>query len=90
MDPVVPDATSGQYLRHYYLQANRHAGKEMEDCTVDLERGQGHELFEHLSENSTIALKACAAFPGWLNHVESARVQLWKADYQRSPLEKKP
>jgi hypothetical protein len=71
--------------RTYHLQRNRHAGKEMEDYTITLDKWHGHELFEDLCTDDSIVLMAYAQFPGWANHIDSACLQLWMADYRRVP-----
>ena len=83
--PLPDESTCGLAPRSYRLQYNRHAGEEMEDYTIILDKSQGHRFFEDLSENDSIALVACTRFPGWRNHVESANLQLWKADLRRIP-----
>ena len=75
----------GLMPKRYRLQCNRHAGKKMESYNLNLDKSHGHQLFEDLSENDSIALMACAQFSGWQNNVESANLQLWKADLRRAP-----
>ena len=71
--------------RTYRLQHNRHAGKAMESYIFHLDKSQGHSLYDDLCENDSFALMAYAMFPGWENHVKSASLQLWKADFHGLP-----
>ena len=47
-------------------QSDWHAGREMEACCVELERREGHAVFEHMGLGNR--LMACARFSfkgGW-------------------------
>lgn len=66
--------------RKHFLQHNERAGKEMKDYHIELRKMEQHELFRDLKAGDQIVLMGGAAFPGWVNYVESARLQLWTAD----------
>ncbi|KAG7001457.1 hypothetical protein G7Y79_00031g065720 [Physcia stellaris] len=56
------------------LQRNRHAGREAEEYTVELD--QSHGMFESLEEKDEIAIWARAMYPGWQNCVYNANIDL--------------
>ena len=60
------------------LQENRHASRVAESYRVELEAGKG--ILEDLKEGEEIALVACAMYPGWVNNVEEASLELWEED----------
>lgn len=60
------------------LQDNRHAGRVAESYRIELEAGQG--ILAELKEGWEIALWASAQFPGWVNNVEEASMELWEVD----------
>lgn len=60
------------------LQANRHASRVAESYRIELEAGEG--ILAELREGWEIALWASAQFPGWVNHVEEASMELWEED----------
>ncbi len=64
--------------RRQHLQYNRHAGRLAESYRCELEVGQG--ILRDLKEGDRIALLAFAMYPGWVNHVELAGLEIWKLD----------
>ena len=60
------------------LQANRHASRVAEAYRFELEAGQG--ILQKLKEGDEIALLANAVFPGWVNNVEEAGMEIWEED----------
>ena len=58
----------------YELQRNRHAGKEFE--RYEIRYGMGDELVDGLGEGSVIELWMCARYPGWMNRVSSAVIDM--------------
>ena len=60
------------------IQRNRHAGKEMEKYCTEFHADS--ELMQSIEEGDTIELHACAQFPGWLNIVRGAQIQIWSVD----------
>lgn len=60
------------------LQENRHAGRVSESYRHELEAGQG--ILANLNEGWEITLWACAQWPGWVNNVEEASMELWEVD----------
>jgi hypothetical protein len=65
-------------IKRQHLQANVHAGRLVKPYRVELEAKQG--ILQDLEEGDEIALLACASFPGWVNHVEGAGIELWEVD----------
>ena len=74
------DVNSNDRAGKYLLQRNEQAGKEMKGYHIELRKTEQHELFRNLRVGDRIGLVECAAFPGWVNYVESARLQLWMVD----------
>ncbi|KAL9120211.1 MAG: hypothetical protein Q9187_003236 [Circinaria calcarea] len=74
------DVDAADRPQKYHLQHNEQAGKEMKDYRVELRKAEHHEFFMDLRAGDRIALMGCAAFPGWVNYVESASLQLWMVD----------
>ncbi len=64
--------------KRQHLQTNRHAGRLAEAYRCELEAGQG--ILRDLKEGDKIALLAFAMYPGWVNHVEKAGLEIWKVD----------
>ncbi|KAL9611418.1 MAG: hypothetical protein Q9167_003924 [Letrouitia subvulpina] len=64
--------------REHVLQVNRHAGRVMEDYRLEFEAGD--EIVDGLREGDTLAVSACAAYPGWRNFVEEAGMEIWSLD----------
>ena len=62
----------------YELRRNRHAGRDPENYTIELVKE--HELLKLVQNGDRFALWACAAFPGWVNRVHQARIELWCVD----------
>lgn len=60
------------------LQENRHASRVAEDYRIEL--GPEHEILQNLKEGDEIALLASACFPGWVNNVEEAGMEIWEVD----------
>jgi hypothetical protein len=75
--------------RNYPLQKIRGADQETEEHNITLDKWHGHQLFEDLCTNDSIVLTVYAQYSGrWnsiLNHVESANLKLWMADFRRVP-----
>ena len=67
--------------QRWELQRNRHAGREAEEYTVELD--QSHEMFASLEEKDEIAMWARAMYPGWQNFVYDANIDLWFAGPDR-------
>lgn len=60
------------------LQSNRHASRVAEAYRFELEVGQG--ILQDLKEGDEIALLASAVFPGWVNNIEEAAMEIWEVD----------
>lgn len=52
----------------------------MELYRVELERGEGHAIFEEMEEGDRVVLVGSARFPGWENLVEAASLLVWVVD----------
>lgn len=72
--------------KKWELQRNRHAGTQYEDYEIVCEDGDAmmKELKEVMREGDHLELRACAAFPAWVNQVEDASVEVWSLDDMRS------
>ena len=79
-----PDSTDDRRLvkKTFELQRNRHGGRTFEKYDIAFEEGDPRmaELKEVLEEGDVIELMACAKFPGWVNHVDEAKIEVWSLD----------
>ena len=64
--------------RRWTLQHNRHAGKEFEEYTVEIDAE--HDMMREMKVGDVVVLLACAHFPGWTNSVKEAEIQVWSVD----------
>lgn len=65
-------------IKRQHLQANVHAGRQFETYRVELEARQG--ILQDLEVGDELALLACASYPGWVNHIEGAGMEIWEVD----------
>ena len=63
-----------------HLQHNRHAGQSLESYRIELRRAEWVEAFGDIHEGDRVALTARARFPGWVNQVQDAGMEIWSAD----------
>ncbi|MCJ1465745.1 hypothetical protein MMC07_004364 [Pseudocyphellaria aurata] len=64
--------------RRHRIQSNRHAVKEAENYRITIDRGQ--EPLDDLKVGDQIMLIACARYPGWVNTIEAAGIEIWGED----------
>ena len=57
-----------------------HAGKELENWKIEVNRMEGHELFKDVLEGDRITLIASTTSISWVNQIESASMQVWSVD----------
>ena len=76
--------------RRYRLATNRHAGKTMEDHSIDLDVVNGHPIFDDLVEGDRVVLMASARFPGWVNIIEGASLGFFIAGFGKFSWQQKP
>ena len=62
----------------YRLQANRHAGSELEIYRIEF--GPSSQLLRSLQPGDQVILSAHAQFAGWVNHVNHAAIEILCAD----------
>lgn len=65
-------------VRRCLLQANRHAGQEMEEYSFSINKGEG--FLKDLAVGDQIMLIACACFSGWTNSIKQAEMEIWEVD----------
>lgn len=65
-------------IRTYPLQNNKHAVSEAQDYRISIDRG--HEILDDLKNGDQILLVACARYPGWVNFIENAGIEVWAED----------
>lgn len=62
----------------FELQRNVHAGTRFATYAIPIT--PGHALFDLISPGCSINLQACAHFPGWVNNVAHASIEMHFAD----------
>ena len=62
----------------FELHRNRHGGRDPENYVIEL--GTEHDLLKRVEEGDRFALRARAAFPGWMNQVHEARIEIFCVD----------
>lgn len=60
------------------LQANRHAGDELEEYRIEHDRSS--DLVQNLQPGDRVVLSAHAQFAGWVNFVNKAAIEIWCID----------
>ncbi|CCG83159.1 Ankyrin repeat protein [Taphrina deformans PYCC 5710] len=74
------DSETGETISkgRFELQRNIHASKDFSDYCIVI--NQDHDLFSAFSPGCVIKLLACAQFPGWINRVLNATIELQFSD----------
>ena len=72
------EGMSAGHNQRLRLQANRHAGDELEEYRI--EYGLSKDMVRSLQPGDRVILSAHAQFGGWVNFVNQAAIEIWCVD----------